>query len=152
MLILALKVGVMQGSADDIVPAEDTTVVNSALLSDRPILKPAVKLTHKVEITAYSSQVDQTDSTPFITASGARVRDGIVAANWLPLGTKVRIPALFGSKIFIVEDRMAKKNDGKLDIWFASTSAALHFGVQHAQIEVLPDETDLIGELALNTK
>src|SRR3990167_1248447 len=40
-----------------------------------------------VTITAYSSTPEETDSTPFITASGTHVRDGVVAANFLPLGT-----------------------------------------------------------------
>ncbi|MDP3003980.1 MAG: hypothetical protein Q8N43_00505, partial [Candidatus Azambacteria bacterium] len=39
--------------------------------------------TMKVVLTAYSSTPDQTDDTPFITASNTRVRDGIVAANFL---------------------------------------------------------------------
>jgi len=47
-----------------------------------------------VVITAYSSTVDQTDDTPFITANGSFVRDGIVANNMLPFGTKIKIPEL----------------------------------------------------------
>ncbi|HEY4496718.1 MAG TPA: hypothetical protein VI432_01035 [Candidatus Paceibacterota bacterium] len=90
-----------------------------------------------VKVTAYSSREQETDSTPFITASGTRVRDGIVAANWLPIGTKVRIPEAFGDKIFTVEDRMHKRNSDKLDIWFASTKEAFKFGVQELRVEIL---------------
>ncbi len=90
-----------------------------------------------VVITAYSSSVEETDSSPFITASGSYVRDGIIAANFLPIGTQVKIPALYGDKIFIVEDRMARKNSHKVDIWMPSKSQALQFGVKRAEIIVL---------------
>lgn len=88
-------------------------------------------------ITAYSSTPDQTDATPFITAQGTRVRDGIVAANFLPFGTKVRIPALFGDKVFVVEDRMNKRHASRLDVWFETRWQAREFGIRVAQIEVL---------------
>jgi 3D (Asp-Asp-Asp) domain-containing protein len=88
-------------------------------------------------ITAYSSSPDETDSSPFITAAGTRTRDGIIAANFLKFGTKVKIPALYGDKIFVVEDRMASYNNGKVDIWMSSKSQALQFGVRRAEIIVL---------------
>ncbi|MCX6813128.1 MAG: hypothetical protein NTV77_01405 [Candidatus Azambacteria bacterium] len=90
-----------------------------------------------VVLTAYSSTPDQTDDTPFITASNTRVRDGIVAANFLAFGTKVKIPAVFGDKIFTVEDRMAKKHNGKMDIWFPERYLAKNFGVQKADVIIL---------------
>lgn len=90
----------------------------------------------KVIVTAYSSTPDQTDATPFITAAGTRVRDGIVAANFLPFGTRVRFPQLFGDKIFVVEDRMALKNSHKIDIWFSTRQQALQFGVEIAEIVI----------------
>lgn len=88
-------------------------------------------------ITAYSSDEDQTDSTPFITASGERVRDGIVAANFLPFGTKIKIPKLFGEKIFVVKDRMAKRFGDRVDVWVHDRVAAKRIGVQKAEIVVL---------------
>ena len=48
--------------------------------------------TLQVIITAYSSTPCQTDDTPYITAAGTSVRDGIVANNYLSFGTKIRIP------------------------------------------------------------
>lgn len=89
----------------------------------------------RVIITAYSSTPDQTDSTPFITASNTRVRDGIVAANFLPFGTQIKIPAIYGDKIFTVEDRM--KSNKKVDIWFPTRREALIFGAKIAEIEIL---------------
>ena len=92
-----------------------------------------------MKITAYSSTPDETDDTPFITATGMRVRDGIVATNMLPFGTKVKIPSLFGDKIFVVEDRMAKRMVGVLDIWMPTKNAALRFGVTHANVVLVTD-------------
>lgn len=92
----------------------------------------------KVLITAYSSTSDQTDDTPFITASNKYVKDGIIANNMLPFGSKVKIPELYGDKIFVVEDRMnRRKSDYHFDIWFPSKQLALNFGVKTAYIEVL---------------
>lgn len=90
-----------------------------------------------VILTAYSSTPDQTDNTPFITASNTRVRDGIVAANFLDFGTKVKIPSLFGDKVFTVEDRMARKHDDKIDIWFSERYLAKNFGVKEADVIIL---------------
>jgi len=91
----------------------------------------------EVEITAYSSTESQTDSTPFIAASGKHVYDGMVAANFLPFGTKIKIPELFGDKIFIVDDRMNKRYQNRVDIWYANTNSAIKFGIQKAIIEIV---------------
>lgn len=91
-----------------------------------------------VVLTAYSSTPDQTDETPFITASGKMVADGIIANNMLPFGTKVRIPELFGDKVFVVEDRKNARYDGTwVDIWMESRHLAIDFGVKKATLEVL---------------
>jgi 3D (Asp-Asp-Asp) domain-containing protein len=93
---------------------------------------------HSIEIpiTAYSSEPWQTDSTPFITASNTHVRDGIVATNFLPIGTRVRIPELYGDKIFIVEDRMNRRYTYHMDIWMSETPDAINFGLQFATVEI----------------
>jgi 3D (Asp-Asp-Asp) domain-containing protein len=102
---------------------------------------PAIKVvkTIKMVVTAYSSTPDQTDETPFDTASGKRVADGIIANNGLPFGTKVRIPKLFGDKIFTVEDRMHKRKGlYHADIWFPTYKEAKNFGAKYnVEIEVL---------------
>ncbi|MFZ2414477.1 MAG: hypothetical protein WAW33_00500 [Minisyncoccia bacterium] len=97
-----------------------------------------VAKTMKIVVTAYSSTEAQTDDTPFITASNTLVRDGIIASNLLPFGTKVRFPELNPKKIYIVEDRLALKNSHKVDIWFPSVESALDFGVKVLTMEVLP--------------
>jgi 3D (Asp-Asp-Asp) domain-containing protein len=91
----------------------------------------------KVIITAYSSTVWQTDDTPFITANGSTVRDGIVANNMLPFGTELKIPELYGNKVFTVEDRMHSRiSDYQFDIWFPTLEEAKEFGVKETYIEV----------------
>lgn len=97
-----------------------------------------VSKTLKAVITAYSSTPDQTDDTPFITASGKDVADGVIANNLLPFGTKVRIPELYGDKVFVVQDRMNKRmGNHRFDIWFPTKQLALNFGVKSVEIEVL---------------
>ena len=89
-------------------------------------------------ITAYSSTPEQTDDTPFTTASNKNVRDGIVANNLLPFGTQIRIPELYGEKVFVVEDRMhRRKSNYHFDIWFSDYNQALAFGAARTYIEVL---------------
>lgn len=97
---------------------------------------PARYTTERV-VTAYTSTVGQCDSTPFTTANGTTVHDGVIAANWLKFGTRVRIPAMFGDKVFIVADRMNPRFDDRMDIWMSSISNARVFGVRHLTIEVL---------------
>lgn len=93
-------------------------------------------------ITAYSSTVDQCDDDPFIAASGKRVYDGMIAANFLPLGTKVKIPSLYGDKIFTVDDRMnARYGYGRMDIWMdAPRSVVNAFGVKRVDVEIYYEE------------
>lgn len=87
--------------------------------------------TIQVVLTAYSSRPQETDDTPFTTAFGTSVRDGVVANNGLPFGTKIKIPELYGNKIFTVEDRMNQRYESyHVDIWFASTQDAINFGVK----------------------
>ena len=96
-----------------------------------------VKREYAVSATGYSSEIWQTDSTPFTTASNTHVRDGVIAANFLPFGTLVRIPELFGDKIFIVEDRMNSRYWFNVDVWFSNTQVARDFGRKNVTIEVL---------------
>jgi 3D (Asp-Asp-Asp) domain-containing protein len=107
-------------------------------LNSLPMAGPAEARYSTVRaITAYSSTVDQCDDTPFITANGTHVHDGIVAANWLRFGTRVRIPEAYGDKVFVVADRMNPRFDNRLDIWMAERSDAVKFGLQRLEVEVL---------------
>lgn len=88
-------------------------------------------------ITAYSSSPDETDDTPLITASGSFVHSGVVAANFLPFGTRIRLPEVFGSKIFVVEDRLHSSYNDRVDIWFPSKEEAINFGYRVSEMEIL---------------
>ena len=90
-----------------------------------------------VIVTAYSSTPEQTDSTPFITASNTRVRDGIVAANFVSFGTEVRLPDIYDNKVFVVEDRMHPRKKWQIDIWFPTYQQAVDFGVKRTYVEIL---------------
>lgn len=92
-----------------------------------------------VVASAYSSSPDETDDTPFITASGSFVHDGIAAANFLPIGTQFMIPDMFGDKVFTVEDRMNERynNSQVVDIWVSSKEEALNFGRKVLNLQLL---------------
>ena len=92
-------------------------------------------------ITAYNSEPGQTDDSPCITANNFNVcENGVedtIAANFLPFGTKVKIPALFGDKVFVVRDRMNRRFSNRVDVWMIEKPDAVNFGVKMAKIEVL---------------
>lgn len=91
-----------------------------------------------ITVTAYSSTPDQTDDTPFITANGTHVRDGIIAANFLRFGTKVKFPDYSGDKIYEVTDRMNERYPNRADIWMETRDAAMDFGIRTLKMEILP--------------
>ncbi|TSC89895.1 MAG: hypothetical protein G01um10143_385 [Parcubacteria group bacterium Gr01-1014_3] len=107
----------------------------TALVAKTPLEEGVRRM--MVDMTAYSSTPGQTDDSPFITASGHHVRDGIVAANFLPMYTQIKIPELFGEKVFVVEDRMNRRYTHRVDIWFADTKDAWKFGLKRVEIVVL---------------
>ncbi|HGY12458.1 MAG TPA: hypothetical protein ENK36_08880 [Desulfobacterales bacterium] len=104
-------------------------------ITDKP--QPETKRSLNITVTAYSSTPDQTSGDPFITASGSRVRNGVIAANFLPIGTKVRFPEHFGNEIFVVEDRMHQRYWQKADIWMPTRDEAKEWGVKYTKIEIL---------------
>ena len=97
-------------------------------------------------MTAYSSEAAQTDNTPCIPADSSYnlcehyEQDGeqnTIATNFLPMGTKVRFPDLYGDKIFIVRDRMnARYGNGRGDIWMPTKAEAKIFGVKRVKMEI----------------
>lgn len=144
VLAALFLINLMPGFMASNLALKETNAKNS-LIIDYPVQTPAKglgsiiidKKFKLITITAYSSTPEQTDSSPFITASGYPVEDGIIASNFLEFNTKIKIPDLYGDKVFVVKDRMAKKNSDKIDIWFSSTEAALKFGVKKARIEIV---------------
>jgi 3D (Asp-Asp-Asp) domain-containing protein len=102
--------------------------------------EPKVIKRLNVILTAYSSSPWETDEDPHITAAGTKVKYGIVANNLLPLGTKIKIPEIFGDEIFVVEDRMNwRKGKYQVDVWFDDYLKAKEFGAKKTYIEILED-------------
>lgn len=85
-------------------------------------------------ITAYNPTVEQCDSTPFITASGERVRVGLAANNCLEFGTLIRID----DRIYKIEDRMNKRYGCEyFDLFMWGYEEAIEHGKQIKEIEIL---------------
>jgi 3D (Asp-Asp-Asp) domain-containing protein len=114
---------------------QGNTVLNTL---DPSAPEPEVVRRINMIVTAYSSTPLETDDDPYTTAAGTTVRDGIVANNLLPMGTKIKMPDIYGDRVFVVEDRMHwKKGYYHVDIWFPSYWEAKNFGAITTQIEVL---------------
>lgn len=111
-----------------------------------------------LKATAYTSSVRETDSTPFVTATGARTRFGIIAVSRdllssdLPYGSKVKIEDLgewgtgrgkgrfnnmLRDVVFVVEDTMHKRKRQQIDVWMPDRALALKWGVRRVRITVL---------------
>lgn len=110
--------------------------------------------THSVVATAYSSTPDQTDSDPCTTANGFNVckhnRENVIAANYLAFGTRVRLPELYGDRVFVVQDRMnARYGNGRIDLWMKTRGAAKQFGVKRTTLEVVDDRLAANNETTL---
>lgn len=120
-------------------PVRKWNIINAPDLETKPEVsaEPAVRVI-RVPVTAYTSDPAETDSTPFTTANGTRVRDGVVAANFLPFGTRIRIPDYFGDKVFEVHDRMNVRYTQRVDIWMLKKVDARAWGVKNVKIEILP--------------
>ncbi len=117
--------------------AKATEIINYQL----PVNEIKVVRTKKVTITAYNAVPEQTDSTPCITADGTNICQNknikVVAANWLPFGTKVRIPEYFGDTIFEVRDRMNQRYNERMDVLMESIPDAKQFGRRYLTVEIL---------------
>jgi 3D (Asp-Asp-Asp) domain-containing protein len=93
-----------------------------------------------VPVTAYNSLPGQTDSTPCITANGFNLcknnQQNVIAANFLPFGTKVRFPDYDPNTIYTVQDRMNARYYYRADIWMKNRPDAVKFGLQNLKIEI----------------
>ncbi len=84
--------------------------------------------------TAYNATVSQTDSTPTITASNKKVKDGFIANNCLPFGTKIRV----NNRVFEIQDRMNKRYGCEnFDIYMHEYDDAVTFGKQTLKYEII---------------
>jgi len=94
----------------------------SGFAQNTRFLKP---LQVRTTVTAYSSSRRETSPHPHVTASGARVSEGVVACpRKFPFGTKV----LIEGKLYECQDRLSRKYDARFDIWKRNARAARAFG------------------------
>ncbi|MEA3398208.1 MAG: hypothetical protein U9R06_00490 [Patescibacteria group bacterium] len=138
-------------AAEPIEPdAENNTINASQAIENDPGLvinnlpeneEKLVKKINYYTLTAYTSEVAQCDSTPCVTANGFNLCEhGIedsVAANFLPFGAKIKIPELFGDRVFVVRDRMNSRYTDRIDIWMLDKADARKFGIRVAKVEIL---------------
>lgn len=94
--------------------------------------------TIKIDMTAYTSSVEECDSDPFTAADGTQTYFGMVATNVLPFGTRIRMPELFGDKVFVVHDRMNARYTNRIDVWLEKKGDMRQFGLKKAvKVEIL---------------
>lgn len=131
----------LASDAKSVVKADSSQVSETGFVPDKVREETTgykvVRVMHNVPSTAYTSRPEETDDTPFIAADGTHVFDGMVAANFLKFKTKIRIPELYGDKIFTVHDRMNKRYNVKVDIWMDNLQAAYKHGLRHITIEIV---------------
>jgi 3D (Asp-Asp-Asp) domain-containing protein len=133
--------GVNDNSITQISTSSPVASSTNPIASSTPKKVDKVIRTSTHTMTAYNSEVGQTDDDPCTTANGFNLcKHGIedtIAANFLPMGTKVKIPELFGDRIFIVRDRMNQKHPNRVDVWMKDHQSAMNFGVKVAKIQVI---------------
>ena len=101
-------------------------ISNEARAQDRGIIM--------AEVSAYTARMVETDSTPTITASNKKVREGIVANNCLPFGSIVEI----SGRKYEVQDRMNKRYGcSHFDVFHWSLVEARKFGRQSLKVVLL---------------
>ncbi len=134
---------------------ETSRLAPEALLAAGPEANPRFVL----RATGYNSLESQTDSTPFITATGVRTRFGVVAVSRdllgdeFPYGSLVRIRDLGNyyngrgagafqamldqQGLFIVEDTMHARKTNQIDVWFPEYGTAVTWGVRKIEVELV---------------
>ena len=90
----------------------------------------------QISVSAYNAIPNQTDSTPFIMASGKRVYEGAIALSrdierdfGLKFGDKIH---LLGIGTFVFLDRMHRRWKRRVDLFKWSKKKAIQFGRQKA--------------------
>ncbi len=143
----------------NIAKPEELEPAKQNLVADEVIVEDASEIYFSLKATGYNSLANQTDSTPFITATGARTEFGVIAVSRdllssdIPYGSLVRIKDLGNyyngrgagkfqnlldkQELFIVEDTMHKRKKQQIDVWFPKKSEALNWGIRQVELEVV---------------
>ncbi|WP_407538444.1 hypothetical protein Q0M94_09710 [Deinococcus radiomollis] len=142
----ALAPTVVGAKASNTAAAARAQGVNRAATSALPRSTGRSVVVHS---TAYNSTPGQTDSSPYITATGTRVRSGVVALSRdllgrFPYGTRITIEDLSGrysnllrGRVFVVEDTMHPRIGNTVDVWMGSLGEAMAWGARTVRITAL---------------
>ena len=108
------------------------------VLNHKSIQNLQRKLT--VTVTAYSARPEETDSTPYQTATNQRVKSGTVAVSrdlfdsgWV-FGKKIYIKGL---GIYTIGDLMARDKRNHIDIFIDDAEACRTFGVRTLEAHLI---------------
>lgn len=107
----------------------------------------------QVVVTGYSSTPEQTDSTPYITASMTHVRRGVIALSRdLIRSYNPKAPFNYGDHVmvegvgvFVVEDTMHRRHHRRADIWFPTTDEAMRWGRKTLRISHVRPQGEAIS-------
>lgn len=95
----------------------------------------------KREVTAYTSEINQTDGSPCISANGTNICEmwqegqNVCAANFVPFGTQLQVGEL---GTCTVVDRMNPRYPQSVDWYFGyETSLAIRFGRKNLDVTIL---------------
>ncbi|MBZ2175064.1 ubiquitin-like domain-containing protein [Schnuerera sp. xch1] len=146
---------------------ENDKLVKEETIEEEIVKKPIPKITEKgtrnvasssrgnfryrktltMAATAYDLSYQSTGKTPGdrgygVTASGTRARAGVVAVdpNVIPLGTKLYVESLDGSKDYgfcTAEDTGGAIKGNKIDLFFSSSSEVKNFGRRRVKVYIL---------------
>lgn len=97
------------------------------------------------EVTAYTSSVDETDDTPFLTASGETTAPGTIACpSRFKFGTMIQIE----KRIFKCNDRMHKRfrDTNHFDIWVESKAEARQWGRKTVEVSIILQVIPIFAE------
>jgi 3D (Asp-Asp-Asp) domain-containing protein len=163
-VILARKVDVIVEPLVWVAPAKKLELPVATVEIVPPVVEEVGEVSvtglpvYTLKSTAYNSHESQTDSSPFITATGATTAFGIIAVSQdllevIPYGSLVRLKDLGGYNsgrgvgkfqellnaqgLFIVEDTMHPRKVEQIDVWFPHEAEALSWGVRKVELEVV---------------
>ncbi len=120
----------------------DSDTYNNVVMYD----EMQIKVIDSVSVSAYTASIEECGKDDGIGAYNIEVWPGTIACNFLPKGALVRIPEIFGDKIFIALDKMAVKNFNNVDVFVNEKTIATHqIGRKSCSIEI-------VGEIKLNKK
>ncbi len=117
-----------------------TNTFQDATVGPRRLLPAQIKIqvirSYTARITEYNSTPGQTSGDPFITANGEHVYFGGVAVNCVKFGTKLRLPKIFGNKVFRINDRGGMPC-GNVDVWLDPHYMHGWRGTQYSLVQII---------------